>query len=243
MYDDAYFQRGPTGEAAREQLEFLHRFKALGRLIDVGCGPGFFLEAAAKAGWECTGVEIAESAAERARVRSGADVLVGDASDVHLPPASCDAVTFWHSIEHLPNPLAALKRARRWLKPDGVLIVRVVNCEGFDARMLGTAWTGWALPFHLFHFGPKSLDRLLKAAGFLPTVNEATISTLPLRFLFAPIAIPSHHAKIAGFARRRAPALPEFFRKRTDEDRFPFPIMRKYLPGREMTAVARPLCP
>ena len=54
--------------------------------------------------------------------------------DVHFPSQNFDIITMWHSLEHTPNPHMALKRAKSWLKQDGILAIDVPNYNGTDAR-------------------------------------------------------------------------------------------------------------
>ena len=60
-----------------------------------------------------------------------------------------------------------IEKARRWLKPDGILVVDVPNYMGTDARKMWDHWTGWSLPYHFYHFTPETLKRLLanRASG------------------------------------------------------------------------------
>lgn len=98
-----------------------------------------------------------------------------DALDAVLPAAVYDAVTLWHSLEHLDDPLAALRHLRPALRPGGILLVEVPNAAGWAARGSGAYWLHLDLPRHRFHFTPASLRLLLKKAGF----EGATIEPIP----------------------------------------------------------------
>ena len=76
-----------------------------------------------------------------------------------------DVITFWHSLEHCPDPRAELRRFLSLLAPDGVLIVDVPNHHSIDAHMQGKAWPGWDVPFHCHHFTARSLELLVRELG------------------------------------------------------------------------------
>ena len=141
-------------------------YRAPGRLLDVGCGSGGYLDRMRSLGWQVTGLEPDEKAARTAREALGLNVLTGELSCVDLPAGGFDAVTFWHVLEHLPEPRAALERARRLLRPGGLLVAQVPNAEGCCARIFGPDWMGLDLPRHLTHFSPRTLRRLLGQVGF-----------------------------------------------------------------------------
>lgn len=136
-----------------------------GRLLDVGSGKGRFLAAARDAGWEVLGVESAEGAAASAQDAFGVEVVVDDFLAASLA-GSFDVVTMWHTLEHLPDPGGAIKRAWSLLGPGGRLIVSVPNSSSLQARLGGDQWFHLDLPRHLYHFGPHSLTSLVEGAGF-----------------------------------------------------------------------------
>jgi hypothetical protein len=72
----------------------------------------------------------------------------------------------WHVLEHLTDPLAAIQRARTLLTDDGRLLISVPNLASLQARLFGPDWLHLDLPRHLFHFTPRSLERLLERSGF-----------------------------------------------------------------------------
>jgi SAM-dependent methyltransferase len=85
-----------------------------------------------------------------------------------IEPASLDAVTLWHVLEHLDDPGAALTRVRGWLRPGGVLLVGTPNLASLQARVGGARWYHLDLPRHRTHFTARGLRTLLVRRGLAP---------------------------------------------------------------------------
>ena len=133
------------------------------RLLDIGCGDGTFLLAAREAGWSVVGTEMNPAPARAAGI-----MLVHETIEDARSHAPFDCITLWHSLEHMRDPQATLKSVARMLAPDGLLLIAVPDAEGFQARIFGSSWFHLDVPRHLYHFGRRSLEQLLKGAGFVP---------------------------------------------------------------------------
>ena len=136
-----------------------------GRLLDVGCGSGAYGARLQSLGWRVDGVELDPPAAERAR-QAGLQVQTCSILDAELPAAKYDVVTCWHVLEHLDDPVAALRHLRPTLAADGVVLLEVPNWSGLVARLTGRTWFHLDLPRHRLHFTPASLTLALEQAGF-----------------------------------------------------------------------------
>jgi SAM-dependent methyltransferase len=136
-----------------------------GRYLDVGCGSGGSLGVARALGWRfVAGIEVDTDAAGKAG--RFADVLhVGDVPSAPFEPGSFDLVTAFHVLEHLPDPVGAVRRMLTWLAPGGLVILEVPNAGGLGARLFGRAWSGLELPRHLWQFTPSTLDAVVRQAG------------------------------------------------------------------------------
>jgi SAM-dependent methyltransferase len=77
-----------------------------------------------------------------------------------------DCVTLWHSLEHMRDPRRTLETIRSLLAEDGVVLIAVPDNGGWQARLFGTRWFHLDVPRHLFHFEQRSLETLLRSAGF-----------------------------------------------------------------------------
>jgi SAM-dependent methyltransferase len=157
-------EAGQRATAARA-LERIERHVQVGSLCDLGCWVGFLLSEAERRGWKGRGVEPSRFAAEYARERLGLDVIEGTLEGAGLPESAFDAVVMADVIEHLPDPGAALDRARALLRPAGVLYLTLPDAGSRVARTLGARW--WSvIPTHVQYFTRRSLAHLLVRHGF-----------------------------------------------------------------------------
>jgi len=137
------------------------------RLLDVGSGYGFFRKAAADVGWKHDGLEVSSHAARAAREVFGFETFVGSLDKLSTGAISgtYDIVTMWDVIEHLVDPISALKLVAEHLRPGGVVFVRTPNVEAFERDIFGWRYHSFKLE-HLYYFSALSLTRLLEKAGF-----------------------------------------------------------------------------
>jgi len=139
------------------------------RILDIGCGMGFFLDLMRQAGWEVKGIEPAPAAAGYAREKLKLDVFQGTLEQAAWGGVF-DAATLWYVLEHVPNPGEILARAARLLKPGGLLIVRVPNQNAAVDRVLNVLGLRKFFlinpPRHLFDYSPATLSAFLRTTGF-----------------------------------------------------------------------------
>src|SRR5512137_577465 len=139
-----------------------------GRVLDVGCGRGFLLDAFRRRGWTVEGTEMSAASSAHAREVLGIPVHVGPLESLDLPAGSFDAATLWHVLEHVTSPASLLAAIRKILRPGGTLLVSVPNFGSPEARAAGAGWFHLDVPRHLVHFTPQTLDAALREAGFDP---------------------------------------------------------------------------
>jgi SAM-dependent methyltransferase len=149
--DEKVFQFHQTRKSAFEAIIVRLRslFPNRGRLLDIGTGLGFLIDAAAKDGWQVEGVEPSASAAEWARKLTGSVVHTGFLEDLKLAEGQYDVITMVDVLRTVSDPLTFLQSARRLLRPGGVLLVRESNGKitrrtemlglGFGMRLQGNA--------------------------------------------------------------------------------------------------------
>lgn len=171
-----------------------------GRLLDLGCGSGDFLELAARAGWEAVGADPDPTAVAAARSR-GLAVDVGSVETVAVGDGAFDGITMNHVIEHVHDPRAALQACHRLLKPGGWLWIETPNLDAPGHAHYRDCWAGLDLPRHLVLFTWPLLVRVLRQAGF------ARVETLPYYPLCARVFAMSRALR-TGASPQEPPPLP-----------------------------------
>jgi SAM-dependent methyltransferase len=165
LFHDYVSQRGVRLESGRALADVLAGLVPSGRLLDVGCAAGFFLEAASRH-FEVTGVEFSPFAADYARKEFGLRVLNGDVTEVDLDGEQFDVVTMWATIEHMANPFAAVKAVGELTNPGGLFVLSTGDAAGPLAKRDLPGWNLMIPPYHLFFFTPETIELLLAKAGF-----------------------------------------------------------------------------
>jgi len=143
-----------------------------GRLLDIGCGGGKFLQSMQHLGWQPEGVEFNESAVQTCR-DSGLKVFHGELSSAAFPDNSFDVVTARHVIEHIPTPVEFVTEIYRILKPGGLMVLMTPNSQALGRNWFGTNWYANDVPRHLILFAPNNLRLLASKTGF----REQTMRT------------------------------------------------------------------
>jgi len=182
-YDSAdYLRLASTEDGLRrrctDRMQVIRPHLPPGALFDVGAGGGTFLSVAKEAGYEVSGLDLSSRWAEHARQRHGVEVMVAELMAAELPVGGFDVITLWHVLEHLPDPLAALRKLQRALRPGGRLVTEVPNYGAPTVRLKcwwlaktrhdGQRWRHLNPWEHCWHFEHNSLKRCLAAGGFEP---------------------------------------------------------------------------
>ncbi|MCX8112842.1 MAG: class I SAM-dependent methyltransferase [Bacteroidia bacterium] len=146
-------------------------YKSQCRLLEIGCGTGWFLKIMQNHGWEVYGIEPDADAVEIAQKHYGLtknQVLVGTLSlnELPFPRESFDAIIIRHVIEHVPNPKEVLAKAFQLLRKGGVIALATPNGRSLASRWFGRYWRGLTPPWHLVLYNPTSIRALLKSVGF-----------------------------------------------------------------------------
>ncbi len=191
-----YADKGDYFQRHREELEWWNmvngeryqRFEEFlpggpGRILDIGSGPGFFLQLGKERGWEVLGLEPGKQAVEHAR-NLGVSVVHGSWSQglpEHL--GTFDVVHVGWAMEHLPDPRSFVETCYRLVRPHGLFCAVVANDYNPLQLILREhcGYDSWWLvpPEHLNYFSIPSLQRLLATCGF-ECVNVTT--SFPLEF-------------------------------------------------------------
>ncbi len=160
--DERFFRRW-----SKDKLGIIEKLMpAKGKMLDIGCSYGFFLDEASKQGWDTYGIEINTVTGSYARDKFGKKVFVGSLEESLFELSSFDVITLWDVIEHTPEPVNFLKLLKKYLKPQGIICVQVPNIDSFISHLKNDKWD-WLTPGdHLYFFSKETLGTILGSAGF-----------------------------------------------------------------------------
>jgi 2-polyprenyl-3-methyl-5-hydroxy-6-metoxy-1,4-benzoquinol methylase len=135
------------------------------RLLEIGSNVGLFLDVAREHGWDASGVEPSRWAVEQGVSRFGVNLKQGTVEDLNAQPNLADVVVMLDVLEHLSDPLTALRRLQGMINEEGLLVLSTVNLDGLHARLRKSDWP-WYIRSHLHYFGQRTLAAMLRRAGF-----------------------------------------------------------------------------
>ena len=130
------------------------------RLLDIGSGTGYFLNAAKERGYTVTGIEKDSNARDYAITNFGLDVK-DEQSLWAIENELFDVITLWHVLEHIENLNEVVAKINSILKPNGVVIIALPNHDSYDAKKYKDFWAAYDAPRHLWHFTSNTVKKLL----------------------------------------------------------------------------------
>ena len=178
----------PYGEAYREALDdqklprLLELFAAatgdreVGRILDVGCADGAFLQAVGRLGWKATGIDPDPNAVQKARA-AGLAVIRACADESAPLHDRFDAITMWDLIEHVPDPARSVAWLVDRVASDGLIIVVTPDAGSLLDLIAHIEWRGSFRTssrlidiclnrYHLHRFTQSGLTALFERHGF-----------------------------------------------------------------------------
>lgn len=159
---------------------FVRRLRRGGRVVEIGCAYGFFLDEAKRAGFDVHGVELAADAAAAARAR-GLDVATGVADAALFERlGSLDVVALLDVIEHLEDPFETLALSVGHLAPGGIVVVTTGDFGSPLARASGRSWRLMTPPQHLWFFTRTAMEYLAGRLGLELVSFGHPFKTVPL---------------------------------------------------------------
>lgn len=179
-----------TPQAARFLVDRLPG--ALGAVLDIGCGAGQLLKASADcSASRLAGVDADTSLLEQARALvPQAELAIADVQ-TRLPFADCsfDTAFMCDVIEHLHNPIAALREIHRVLRPHGRLLLTTPNANSIVRRLAGERWFALADPTHVLFYTRFTLAHALRATGYaVRRMEKVPLTGSPLKDVILRLA-------------------------------------------------------
>lgn len=159
-----------AGKLALARLKAAALLAAPGaRALDCGAGGGEFTYLMASRGYRMSGIEPNDGYREYARREYAVDLRPGTLDDVEFESSEFDLITMFHVLEHVPDPVAALRRLGGWLRPGGHIYVEVPN-----ALTTVSSPTNLYHRVHLYYFAAAPLASLAERAGLVPVLTDGS---------------------------------------------------------------------
>lgn len=154
-------------------LDQLEPYRKTNKLMDVGCGIGFFLVEAKKRGWEVYGTEISEESAKICREK-GIQIKEEVLNSENYEPESFDVITSFEVIEHINNPIDDLKHFYKILRKSGIVYITTPNFNSLLRYKLKGNYNIITYPEHLSYYTPQTLNKAFSLTGFKKQKIETT---------------------------------------------------------------------
>jgi len=158
-----------------EKVGWINKYvKKKGRLLDYGCGTGYFLHRANKNGWDVIGVEPNKEAAVLASKNDSFKIF--KSAEQLADENKFDAITMFHVLEHIHELTFTLKILLEKLKKRGTLFIAVPNINSLDAKNYKENWAALDVPRHLYHFNQNTMAKLAEE------FDLRLVDTVPMKF-------------------------------------------------------------
>lgn len=179
VYNSEYFSGGsggfgyvnydedkePMRDSFKKYLELIKNISnKKGKLFDVGAATGFFMSLAMEDGFEVSGVEYSDFAANKGRDK-GFDIKTGTLEKLNIQENAYDVVSMLDVIEHMPDPEIDIKIVQKMLKKDGLVIINTPDSGSLYARIMGINWHLVVPPEHIHYFNERGIKELLLRNG------------------------------------------------------------------------------
>jgi len=140
------------------------------RLLDVGCGIGYFLHLAKTDGYDVQGADISKWAAKYAKEKYDINVIAGNFLETDFNDNYYDMVTLWQTIEHLPSPDLFLEKIYKIIKPGGYICIATPDSASWIAKIYKKFWNCYMPDEHIWLFNFKSMQIILEKNKFKPQI-------------------------------------------------------------------------
>jgi 2-polyprenyl-3-methyl-5-hydroxy-6-metoxy-1,4-benzoquinol methylase len=188
----------------KDRINIVSKYYSGGKILDVGCGSGEFLECLINSGYiDVLGIEPTSMAAEFAsKYVAGRVSIINDVfENVELSCNSFSVITFWEVLSRLALPDKVLEKAFSCLDDKGLLFVSTPNISGFEYQMLGEHHVDVKFDIAKY-FNIETMTRLLRSVGFgiveVSTPGQLDIAHVRSEMLLMPdkVKIPPYVEKI-----------------------------------------------
>lgn len=148
-----------------ELLDTFEKFRKTNKILDVGCGIGYFLEVAKERGWDVYGTEYTDEAIHICSLK-GINMQKGILSSRNYQNEEFDIITSFEVIEHINNPIDELTNFYKVLRKGGLVYLTTPNFNSLLRYRLKSEYNVICYPEHLSYYTPKTLKKLFTSVGF-----------------------------------------------------------------------------
>ncbi|MDF2438814.1 MAG: methyltransferase [Bacteroidota bacterium] len=205
LYSENYYKAwGISGNSENEstkqmkiatfqlRLDLIKKYVSTGKILDVGCATGYFLEAAREGGYGPYGVELSEYSATIAKQKFGEEKIYnGTIETCKFADGMFDVIAMSDLIEHVRIPEQTLKKAAALLKDDGVIMIMTPDTKTVSNNLMGTKWTHYKLE-HFFYFSHGSMCFLASLCGLEVVHYEKSKKALNFEYLHTQYNVYKH---------------------------------------------------
>ena len=156
-----------------ELLDKMEVFRKTNRILDVGCGIGYFLEVAIERGWEVYGTEYTDKALEICS-KKGINMMQGKLDSANYEQEFFDVITSFEVIEHINNPNQEIQHFQRILRKGGLVYITTPNFNSLLRYRLKEQYNVITYPEHLSYYTPYTLNKLFSLNGLKKKKIETT---------------------------------------------------------------------
>lgn len=176
-----YLKELRTAQFSKD-MRIIQKYVPSGKLIDIGCSYGFFLDLAKKKGFQTIGIEPSKSVIDFcANIHSELEIIHGEFENIPLKKESFDVLTLWSVLEHMVDPSVIIERAASIIKKNGLIAIRVPNYDGLLSKCILSIYklscgkidkparSLYQMDYtykHFYHFNRKTLISLLRKYHF-----------------------------------------------------------------------------
>jgi 2-polyprenyl-3-methyl-5-hydroxy-6-metoxy-1,4-benzoquinol methylase len=172
VYEETYFNKSLVSydsmreyrikRFGMERIRLIQKYVPAGKLLDIGCGVGWFLEAAKNSGFECFGQEISSQLAEYTSEKLGIHVYSENLESIE---DKFDVITMFDLIEHVMDPKVLIEQSKKLLNPGGIIVAFTPNYDSLGIQFLKQDSSLVCPPAHLTYFTRSSVERLANSTG------------------------------------------------------------------------------
>ncbi len=205
LYSETYYKSwgiaGTTeNESSRQmkiatfllRLKLINKYVLAGKVLDVGCATGYFLEAAITLNYEPYGIELSEYSSSIAKNKFGNSAIFnGKLENCNFDDNMFDIISMFDLIEHVRSPYQTLIKTSALLNTNGIIIITTPNNSSISNKLMGKKWTHYKLE-HFYYFNLKSLTSLAEQCALKIIYSENSKKALNLNYLHTQLNVYKH---------------------------------------------------